>query len=156
VAARLRAVDIREWFCAVKVALTFLAILLSMSVALAIDSDRAFDDPEMQARYETIISEVRCLQCQNQSIKDSNVALAADLRREIRRMLTEGKTDAEIYDFLVARYGEFALYRPRMSGKTLVLWLAPVLLLAGGALIMLRVIRRRMTLPIDNDTIGHE
>ncbi len=127
-----------------------------MSVALAIDSDRAFDDPEMQARYETIISEVRCLQCQNQSIKDSNVALAADLRREIRRMLTEGKTDAEIYDFLVARYGEFALYRPRMSGKTLVLWLAPVLLLAGGALIMLRVIRRRMTLPIDNDTIGHE
>jgi cytochrome c-type biogenesis protein CcmH len=140
----------------VKVALTFLAILLSMSVALAIDSDRAFDDPEMQARYETIISEVRCLQCQNQSIKDSNVALAADLRREIRRMLTEGKTDAEIYDFLVARYGEFALYRPRMSGKTLVLWLAPVLLLAGGALIMLRVIRRRMTLPIDNDTIGHE
>lgn len=127
-----------------------------MSAALAIDSDRAFDDPEMQARYETIISEVRCLQCQNQSIKDSNVALAADLRREIRRMLTEGKTDAEIYDFLVARYGEFALYRPRMSGKTLVLWLAPVLLLAGGALIMLRVIRRRMTLPIDNDTIGHE
>jgi cytochrome c-type biogenesis protein CcmH len=140
----------------VKVALTFLAILLSMSVALAIDSDRAFDDPEMQARYETIISEVRCLQCQNQSIKDSNVSLAADLRREIRRMLAEGKSDAEIYDFLVARYGEFALYRPRMAGKTLVLWLAPLLLLAGGALVAMRVVRRRMTLPIDNDTIGHE
>lgn len=127
-----------------------------MSVALAIDSDRAFDDPEMQARYETIISEVRCLQCQNQSIKDSNVSLAADLRREIRRMLAEGKSDAEIYDFLVARYGEFALYRPRMAGKTLVLWLAPLLLLAGGALVAMRVVRRRMTLPIDNDTIGHE
>ena len=127
-----------------------------MSAALAIDSDRAFDDPEMQARYETIISEIRCLQCQNQSIKDSNVSLAADLRREIRRMLAEGKSDAEIYDFLVTRYGEFALYRPRMAGKTLVLWLAPLLLLAGGALVAMRVVRRRMTLPIDNDTIGHE
>ena len=127
-----------------------------MSAALAIDSDRAFDDPEMQARYESIISEIRCLQCQNQSIKDSNVSLAADLRREIRRMLAEGKSDAEIYDFLVARYGEFALYRPRMAGKTLVLWLAPLLLLAAGALIATRVVRRRMTLPIDNDTIGHE
>ncbi len=127
-----------------------------MSVALAIDSDRAFDDPELQARYETIISEVRCLQCQNQSIKDSNVFLAADLRREIRRMLGEGKTDAQIYDFLVARYGDFALYRPRMSGKTLVLWLAPLLLLAGGALIMLRVVRRRMTLPIDDEPVTHE
>jgi len=140
----------------VKAALTFLAILFSMSVALAIDSDRAFDDPELQARYETIISEVRCLQCQNQSIKDSNVSLAADLRREIRRMLAEGKSDAEIYDFLVARYGEFALYRPRMAGKTLVLWLAPLMLLAAGALVAMRVVRRRMTLPIDNDTIGHE
>lgn len=139
-----------------KAALTFLAILFSMSVALAIDSDRAFDDPELQARYETIISEVRCLQCQNQSIKDSNVSLAADLRREIRRMLAEGKSDAEIYDFLVARYGEFALYRPRMAGKTLVLWLAPLMLLAAGALVAMRVVRRRMTLPIDNDTIGHE
>ena len=139
-----------------KAALTFLAILFSMSAALAIDSDRAFDDPEMQARYESIISEIRCLQCQNQSIKDSNVSLAADLRREIRRMLAEGKSDAEIYDFLVARYGEFALYRPRMAGKTLVLWLAPLLLLAAGALIATRVVRRRMTLPIDNDTIGHE
>ncbi len=139
-----------------KAALTFLAILFSMSVALAIDSDRAFDDPEMQARYETIISEIRCLQCQNQSIKDSNVSLAADLRREIRRMLAEGKSDAEIYDFLVARYGEFALYRPRMAGKTLVLWLAPLMLLAAGALIAMRVVKRRMTLPIDNDTIGHE
>jgi cytochrome c-type biogenesis protein CcmH len=110
----------------------------------------------MQARYETIISEIRCLQCQNQSIKDSNVSLAADLRREIRRMLAEGKSDAEIYDFLVARYGEFALYRPRMAGKTLVLWLAPLMLLAAGALIAMRVVKRRMTLPIDNDTIGHE
>lgn len=127
-----------------------------MSAALAIDTERAFDDPELQARYETIISEIRCLQCQNQSIKDSNVFLAADLRREIRRMLGEGKTDAQVYDFLVARYGEFALYRPRMRGKTLVLWLAPLFLLAGGAVIMLRVVRRRMTLPIDDEPAADE
>ena len=139
-----------------KIAISFLAILLSMSVALAIDTKRAFDDPELQARYETIISEIRCLQCQNQSIKDSNVFLAADLRREIRRMLGEGKTDAQVYDFLVARYGEFALYRPRVGGKTLVLWLAPLLLLAGGAVIMLRVVRRRMTLPIDDEPAADE
>ena len=139
-----------------KIAITFLAILLSTFAVLAIDTGRAFDDPELQARYETIISEIRCLQCQNQSIKDSNVFLAADLRREIRRMLGEGKTDAQVYDFLVARYGEFALYRPRVGGKTLVLWLAPLLLLAGGAVIMLRVVRRRMTLPIDDEPAADE
>jgi len=140
----------------VKIAITFLAILLSTFAVLAIDTERAFDDPELQARYETIISEIRCVQCQNQSIKDSNVFLAADLRREIRRMLGEGKTDAQVYDFLVARYGEFALYRPRVGGKTLVLWLAPLLLLAGGAVIMLRVVRRRMTLPIDDEPAADE
>lgn len=139
-----------------KIAITFLAILLSTSAVLAIDTERAFDDPELQARYETIISEIRCVQCQNQSIKDSNVFLAADLRREIRRMLGEGKTDAQVYDFLVARYGEFALYRPRVGGKTLVLWLAPLLLLAGGAVIMLRVVRQRMTLPIDDEPAADE
>lgn len=71
-------------------------------------------------------------------------------------MLGEGKTDAQVYDFLVARYGEFALYRPRMRGKTLVLWLAPLFLLAGGAVIMLRVVRRRMTLPIDDEPAADE
>jgi cytochrome c-type biogenesis protein CcmH len=117
--------------------------------ALAIDAGKAFDDPELQARYEEIISEVRCLQCQNESLKDSNAFLATDLRREIRRLLTEGKTNAEIYDFLVQRYGEFALYRPRMSGKTLLLWLAPLLLLAAGAVIVVRVVRGRMAMPLD-------
>jgi len=116
----------------------------------AIDSGLAFDDPEMQARYEHIISEVRCLKCQNQTIKDSNAFLADDLRREIRRLLTEGKSDAEVYDFLVTRYGDFALYRPRMSGKTLILWLAPILFGLVGATVAVRVVRRRMSLPLDD------
>ena len=124
--------------------------------ALAIDTDKAFDDPELQARYEHIIEEVRCLKCQNQSIKDSNAFLAGDLRREIRRMLSEGKSDQEIYDFLVARYGEFALYRPRMSGKTLVLWIAPILLLLGGGFVLVNILRRRMAMPIDGDAAAEE
>ncbi len=128
--------------------LTIIAAL-AVSPAVAIDTGKAFDDPELQARYEKLISEVRCLKCQNQSIKDSNVFLAADLRREIRRLISEGKTDPEIIDFLVTRYGEFALYRPRTSGKTLVLWLAPFLLVLFGGFALYRVVRHRMSLPID-------
>ena len=130
-----------------------LAALVLATQAFAIDSKRAFEDPELQARYERIISEVRCLQCQNQSIKDSNVLLASDLRREIRRMIAEGKTDADIADFLVARYGEFALYRPRASGKTLILWIAPFLLILFGGFAMFRIVRHRMSLPIDDDVV---
>lgn len=120
-------------------------------VSVAIDTGEAFEDPEMQARYEKIISEVRCLKCQNQTIKDSSAFLAGDLRREIRRLLTEGKTDAEIFDFLVQRYGDFALYRPRMSGITLLLWIAPGAFLLVGGFIAVRVVRKRMSLPIDID-----
>ncbi len=128
-----------------------LGFIMLTGSANAIDAVAAFDDPEMQARYEKIISEVRCLKCQNQTIKDSNAFLAADLRREIRHMLEEGKTDDEIYEFLVARYGDFALYRPRASGKTLILWIAPMMFLVFGALALWRVVQRRTALPIDDE-----
>ena len=133
-----------------------LLLILGAPLAFAIDTDKAFDDPVLQARYEKIIDEVRCLKCQNQTIKDSNAFLAADLRREIRRMLEEGKSDQEIFDFLVTRYGEFALYRPRMSGKTLILWLAPGLLLLGGAFVLVNILRRRMAMPIGGKAAGEE
>jgi len=123
-----------------------------MSSAGAIDTDKRFDDPKLQARYEQLISEVRCLQCQNQSIKDSNVSLAADLRREIARMIEEGKSDEEIAEFLVVRYGEFALYRPRTTGKTLVLWIAPFLLVLLGVFALARVVKHRISLPIGDDS----
>jgi len=132
--------------------LTLLVAMLAVAPVTAIDTGKAFDDPVLQARYEKLISEVRCLKCQNQSIKDSNVFLAADLRREIRRLIAEGKTDPEILDFLVTRYGEFALYRPRTTGKTLVLWLAPFLLVLFGGYAMFRVLRHRMSMPLDDDT----
>ena len=130
-----------------------LGVMLLATQALAIDSRKAFEDPVLQARYEKLISEVRCLQCQNQSIKDSNVLLAADLRREIRRMLAEGKTDADVADFLVTRYGEFALYRPRTSGKTLILWIAPFLMILFGGFAIFRVLRHRMSLPIADGAV---
>lgn len=127
-------------------------VLLSLSgIAAAIDTDIAFEDPAMQARYEAIIEEVRCVKCQNQTIKDSNALIANDLRREIRRLMGEGMSDAEIYDFLVERYGEFVLYRPRMSGVSLLLWIAPGIFLLAGGFVFVRVLRQRMSMPFDLD-----
>jgi len=135
-----------------KILLAILTLSLFASAAYAIGGEEAMDDPALQARYEKIIEEVRCLKCQNTTIKDSSAFLAADLRREIRRMLEEGMTDDQIFDFLVERYGDFALYNPRASGKTLILWIAPALFLLGGAAVLVSIVRRRMSLPIDVDS----
>jgi cytochrome c-type biogenesis protein CcmH len=129
---------------------------LLVTVAYAVDTEDALDDPVLQARYEKIVGEVRCLKCQNQTIKDSNAFLAGDLRREIRHMLEDGLTDEQIFDFLVERYGDFALYKPRASGKTLILWIAPALFLLGGAFVLVNIVRRRMTLPIDDDSAAKD
>jgi cytochrome c-type biogenesis protein CcmH len=127
-----------------------LLLCLFSLTAFAIDASKPLDDPALQARYEALISEVRCMQCQNQSIKDSNAFLASDLRREIRELLVAGRTDAEIKEFLVARYGEFVLYRPRMAGRTLILWIAPLALILVGAVIVTRIVRARAGLPIED------
>ena len=131
--------------------ITIMALFLLFGIADAIDTDIAFEDPAMQARYEGIIAEVRCVKCQNQTIKDSNALIANDLRREIRRLMGEGMSDSEIYDFLVERYGEFVLYRPRMSGISLLLWIAPGAFLLAGGFVIVRVLRKRMTMPFDLD-----
>ena len=128
------------------VAASFLA-----STALAIDAEEPLEDPELQARYEQIIEEIRCLKCQNATIKDSPAFLATDLRREIRRMLLEGYTNDQIFDFMVDRYGDFALYNPRASGKTLVLWIVPAAFLLLGGLFLANIVRKRMAMPIDDD-----
>ena len=130
--------------------ITGLLLCLVAGWAFAIDTSEPLEDPALQARYEALIAEVRCMQCQNQSIKDSNAFLAADLRREIRELLVAGKTDAEIEEFLVARYGEFVLYRPRMAGHTLILWIAPLALIGVGALVVIRIARGRASLPIED------
>jgi cytochrome c-type biogenesis protein CcmH len=134
-----------------RILLSILSLSLLVTIAYAVDSEEALEDPVLQARYEKIIDEVRCLKCQNTTIKDSNAFLAADLRREIRHMLEDGLTDEQVFDFLVERYGDFALYKPRASGKTLILWIGPALFLLGGAFVLVNIVRRRMALPIEDD-----
>lgn len=133
-----------------------LAVLLaSGGAALAIDAQDAFDDPVLQERYEKINRELRCLVCQNQTIADSNATLAQDLRREVRDMIAAGQTDDEIRDFMIERYGDFVLYRPRMTAGNFLLWAAPVLLLVIGAFVLVRVVRRRAQ-DTDLETDGPE
>jgi len=103
-----------------------------------------------QARYERLNRELRCLVCQNQTIADSTAPLAADLRREVREMMQAGRTDAEIRQFMIDRYGDFVLYRPRMNATNFLLWAAPALLLLIGSGVAVRFIRRR-TAEVDED-----
>ena len=108
-------------------------------------------DPGRQDLYERLTRETRCLVCQNETIADSTAPLAADLRREIRRLVSEGKSEDDIKDFLLQRYGDFVLYKPRMQTTTAVLWVAPGVFLVGVMLIMITIIRRRSRLPADLD-----
>jgi len=123
--------------------------------AIAIDTERAFDDPALQSRYEALNRELRCLVCQNQTIADSNATLAQDLRREVREQIAAGRTDEEIRRFMIDRYGDFVLYRPRMTATTFLLWAAPVLLLVAGVFALVRVVRRRAA-EADIDPAGPE
>ena len=113
------------------VAATVMAIAAGLP-ALAVQPGERLADPELEARARALSTEVRCLVCQNQSIDDSDAQLAKDLRILVRERIAAGDSDGEVLDFLVARYGEFVLLKPRFDGSTLVLWLAgPALLLAG-------------------------
>jgi cytochrome c-type biogenesis protein CcmH len=125
--------------------------LLLCLPAIAIDTEAAFPDAARQARYEHLTQELRCLVCQNQSIADSNASLAGDLRREVREMIGAGKTDDEIRGFLTARYGDFVLYDPPLTARTLLLWAAPGLLVLVTVGAAARVIVRRSRAPIDTD-----
>lgn len=98
---------------------------------------------EVERRLNAISEELRCLVCQNESIAGSRAELAVDLRREIRTMISQGKTDQEIRDFMVERYGDFVLYRPPVKATTLFLWVGPFVLLIVGFLAMLMALRRR-------------
>ena len=137
-------------------AMLLAAVIGWPAFVLAIDTERAFDDPVLQQRYENINRELRCLVCQNQTIADSNATLAADLRREVREMIAAGRTDAESRAFMIERYGDFVLYRPRMTAGNFLLWAAPLLLLLGGAYGVLRVVRRRAAEADIDDPAGPE
>lgn len=115
--------------------------------AQAVIETYAFESPELRDRYHVFVKELRCPKCQNQNLEDSNAGVAADLRREVHRLLHEGYSDEQIYDFMVARYGEFVLYRPKTSGITLYLWLAPVGLLVLAIGMVALVVRRSRQQP---------
>ena len=121
------------------------ALFFASTAAFASSATEAAlaDDPVAEKRLQALSAELRCLVCQNQNIADSNAELAQDLRREIRGMIKDGKSDSQIIDFMVARYGDFVLYRPPVKGITLLLWGGPVGLLIVGLVALLRYLRRR-------------
>ncbi len=104
---------------------------------------REFESEEQLARYKTLVYELRCLVCQNQNLADSDADLAADLRREVYLMIREGKSNDQIIDFMVARYGDFVLYRPPLKAKTVLLWTGPFVLGIGALVALLVQLRRR-------------
>lgn len=120
----------------------FLLWLLPLSATAVVDVYE-FQTPEDEARYEYLIDELRCPKCQNQNLSGSDSQIANDLRRELRRMITEGQSDSEIKDFMVARYGDYVLYRPRLTSKTYALWFGPIALLGLGAFVLILIVRSR-------------
>ena len=121
----------------------FALILIGCSVAHAVQPDEILTDLAKEARARDLSRELRCMVCQNQSIDDSDAPLARDLRLLVRERITAGDSDTQVMDFLVARYGEFVLLKPRFESQTLLLWLVPPLMLAGGGLALWIYGRRR-------------
>ena len=121
-----------------------LALLLALAAGpgLAIEP-LPYRDAAEEARFRALIAELRCVMCQSQSLADSNSMIAADLRREVLDLMQQGKTDAEIKDFLVERYTDFVLYRPPMRPDTLLLWFGPGVVLLGGLIAVVVIVRRR-------------
>ena len=116
-------------------------LLISLQLEAAIDVYQ-FDTESQRQRYHALVEELRCPKCQNQNLAGSNSQIALDLRRELHRLLLEGKTDREIKSFMVDRYGDFVLYQPPLQSSTLILWLFPGLLIIVGALILALIVRK--------------
>ncbi len=134
-----------------------LVFLVLCNPALGREAPPAAEDPALEQRMVTLTSELRCLVCQNQTIADSNAPLAIDLKNEVREKLKQGMSDSEITDFMVARYGDFVLYRPPFKATTLFLWLGPLLLLlAGFFMLFRRLARRRTTAEPELSTTDHD
>jgi cytochrome c-type biogenesis protein CcmH len=140
----------------VNLKLLFLVLTVSLCIltcvpARALDANGQLEDPALQARFERIAKDLRCLVCQNESIADSNVELAADLRRQVQEMLVAGKSDDAIFDFMTERYGDFVRFNPPLEPKTLLIWGAPFIVLLLGIGIIFRVVHRRSRMPLDEE-----
>ena len=131
-----------------------LALLIAAAPALAFLPDERLPDPAQEARARALSKELRCLVCQNESIDSSNAELAQDLRVIVRERIAAGDTDREVLAFVVARYGDYVLMRPRLKGQTLLLWFGPALLLlvgAGAAMLFIRGQANARTRPLSVD-----
>jgi len=122
---------------------TIAALCLLAMPALAVQPDEILKDPALESRARALSQELRCMVCQNQSIDDSDAPLAKDLRVLVRERLTAGDSDRQVIDFLVARYGEFVLLRPRLNAHTVLLWTAPFAAIVAGAIGLFMFLRRR-------------
>ena len=126
-------------------------LLLISSVAFAAIDTYEFKDEASRERFQQLVAELRCPKCQNQNLADSNSPIASDLRREVYKMVETGESDEQIVDFMVARYGEFVLYRPRVTSNTWVLWYGPFALIALGAGVVWLLTRKRKSVQKKED-----
>lgn len=129
--------------------LVLLIAMLYQPCSWAVDA-REFDTPEQQQTYAKLIAEIRCLVCQNQNIADSNADLAKDLRRQVHEMVLQNKTEQDIVEFMVQRYGDFVLYKPLFKVKTLLLWLGPVVFIVIGLIVVFFYTKRNRK-PVANE-----
>ena len=127
--------------------ITSIVFACAVAHAQSVFEPRGFTSPEHEERYHTLVDELRCLVCQNQTIAESNADLASDLRREVYRMVEDGRSEDDIAGFMVARYGDFVLYRPPLRGGTILLWAGPFLLAAIGLTALALYLRRRRRTP---------
>jgi len=132
--------------------LVILFLVFAVSVSVMAQEPLVFENQQQQDRFDKLTLELRCLVCQNQNLADSDAPLAHDLRREVHEMLIAGKSNDEIKDFLVTRYGDFVLYRPPVQKNTYLLWLAPlIMLLAGGWILRVSIGKRTAQFEADKD-----
>lgn len=131
--------------------IALIALLLSAGAFAAIDV-YDFDTESQRERYHALSDELRCPKCQNQNLSGSDSQIAGDLRRELHRLIQDGMTDKEIKDYMVARYGDFVLYKPRLQMSTLVLWGLPMLLLVGGFLAAVVIVRQKQQVSMSGES----
>jgi len=136
--------------------LLVIAMVLSAAPAFAVNPDEVLADPALEARARAISAELRCMVCQNQSIDDSNAELAKDLRLLVRERLTDGDTNEQVMNYIVSRYGEFVLLKPRFETKTILLWGAPLLLVVAGGLSLIVFARKRAGRPTGSKLTAEE
>ena len=130
----------------------FLLLLISCDLIAGVDVVN-FSDESLRPRYQQLIQELRCPKCQNQNLADSNSPISVDLRRQVQLLLEEGKSNAEIKTYLSNRYSDFILYRPQVKKNTWALWLAPIVLLLIGLLILVRILKRQKTTAVEKTPV---